>query len=181
MPDIELMLQIARQDKGALSQLYDRYASRLYALAFRILGSPEETEEVVLDVFSQVWRTAAKTYNRDRGRVDTWLFTLTRSRSLDRLRSLQRQAKPVEAATEALATASSTILPEEQLLMRERRDRAIAALKQLPAEQRLVLELAYYKGMSHTEIATYTKTSLGTVKTRIRLGLSKLRGIIDSN
>jgi RNA polymerase sigma factor (sigma-70 family) len=178
--DTWLVSQIAQHNKVALSQLYDRYASRLYALAYRILGIPEETEEVVLDVFSQVWRNAASSYNRDRSRVDTWLFMLTRSRSLDRLRVLQRQVKPVEAVTDALTTASPNPLPEEELLMQERRDLVLAALKQLPAEQKFVLELAYYKGMTHAEIAAYTGKSMGTIKTRIRLGLSKLRGILDS-
>ncbi len=170
-----LLERIAQLDQTALSELYDRYARVLYAVAFKILGSVEEAEEVVLDVFSQVWRTAAR-YNSTRGRVDTWLFMLTRSRALDRLRALQRLTRAVTVSVDnAMMESLSLCNPEEDLLISERRAQVLAALAQLPQEQRQVLELAYYKGMTHVEIAAHTGKSLGTVKTRIRLGLSKLR------
>lgn len=170
-----LLERIAQLDQTALSQLYDRYARVLYAVAFKILGSVEEAEEVVLDVFSQVWRTAAR-YNSTRGRVDTWLFMLTRSRALDRLRALQRLTKAVTVSVDnAMMESPSMCNPEEDLLIAERRAQVLAALAQLPQEQKQVLELAYYKGMTHVEIAAHTGKSLGTIKTRIRLGLSKLR------
>lgn len=170
-----LLERIAQLDQTALSELYDRYARVLYAVAFKILGSAEEAEEVVLDVFSQVWRTAAR-YNSTRGRVDTWLFMLTRSRALDRLRALQRLTRAVTVSVDnAMMESLSLCNPEEDLLISERRVQVLAALAQLPQEQKQVLELAYYKGMTHVEIAAHTGKSLGTVKTRIRLGLSKLR------
>lgn len=170
-----LLERIAQLDQTALSELYDRYARVLYAVAFKILGSVEEAEEVVLDVFSQVWRTAAR-YNSTRGRVDTWLFMLTRSRALDRLRALQRLTRAVTVSVDnAMMESLSLCNPEEDLLISERRAQVLAALAQLPQEQKQVLELAYYKGMTHVEIAAHTGKSLGTVKTRIRLGLSKLR------
>ncbi|MDG2614959.1 sigma-70 family RNA polymerase sigma factor [Thermoleptolyngbya sichuanensis XZ-Cy5] len=179
--EAHLLARIAQQDQSALSLLYDRYARVLYSLAFRILGSVEEAEETVLDVFSQVWKLAGR-YDPQRGRVDAWLFMLTRSRSLDRLRSLQRVSKAVESSTEAAKTVPQAQIsdPTEDVLINERRDRLLAAMQRLPVEQREVLELAYYEGLTHVEIATKTGKSLGTVKTRIRLGLNKLRQALDA-
>ena len=174
--EADLLIRVAQHDQAALSELYDRYARVLYAVAFRSLRSAEECEEVVLDVFAQVWRTAVR-YDESKGRVDTWLFMITRSRVLDRLRGLQRVTK-VTLASENFAdiqTANPGVDPIENVLISERRDRVLAALSQLPEEQRQVIELAYYKGLTQSEIAAQTNLSLGTVKTRIRLGLSKLR------
>ncbi|SRR5579883_1952172 len=171
-----LLLRIAQQDQDALAELYDRYARILYSVAFKSLRSVEESEEVVLDVFSQVWRTAAR-YDVTKGRVDSWLFMMTRSRVLDRLRRLQRTTK-VTLASENFAeiqTPKSNVDPIENVLISERRAQVLAALSQLPDEQRQVIELAYYGGLTQSEIAAQTQLSLGTVKTRIRLGLSKLR------
>ncbi|MBC7972222.1 MAG: sigma-70 family RNA polymerase sigma factor [Verrucomicrobia bacterium] len=171
-----LLIRVAQHDEAALAELYDRYARVLYSVAFRSLRSAEESEEVVLDVFAQVWRTAAR-YDGTKGRVDSWLFMMTRSRVLDRLRSLQRAAK-VTLASENFAEIQPTtpgVDPLVNVLIAERRDRVLAALSQLPKEQRQVIELAYYKGLTQSEIAAQTNLSLGTVKTRVRLGLSKLR------
>lgn len=175
-----LLERIAQHDQAALSELYDRYARVLYALAFKILGSVEEAEEVVLDVFSQVWRTAER-YDATRGRVDSWLFMLTRSRALDRLRALQRLTRGVVASVDTQLLQSPLLCnPEEDLLILERRAQVLVALGQLPQEQRQVLELAYYKGLTHVEIAVQTGKPLGTIKTRIRLGLGKLREALGS-
>ena len=180
LDEISLLERIAQQDQTALSELYDRYARVLYALAFKILESVEEAEEVVLDVFSQVWRTAGR-YDAKRGRADAWLFMLTRSRSLDRLRSLQRLTKTATASVDAAAVEfPASCSPEEDLLISERRTHVVAAMSKLPPEQRQVLELAYYKGLTHVEIAAQTGKSLGTIKTRIRLGLGKLREALSS-
>lgn len=179
--EISILERIAQQDQTALGELYDRYASVLYAVALKIVGSAEEAEEVVLDVFSQVWRTA-KNYDSKRGRVDGWLFMLTRSRALDRLRALKRTARAADASIEAegIKFPQAYTSPEQDLLIEERRDRVQAAINQLPSEQREVIELAYFKGLTHVEIAAYTGKSLGTVKTRIRLGLRKLRDALGS-
>ncbi|WP_299489538.1 sigma-70 family RNA polymerase sigma factor [Acaryochloris sp. IP29b_bin.137] len=178
--DLVLIHQVAEQNQAALSMLYDRYAGIIYAIAYKMLGSVEEAEEVVLDVFDQVWRTAFK-YDRSRSRVDSWLFMQARSRTLDRLRKRQRQAKVVEASTVNAPIESDTkmALPEEHALIQERRDLVQVAMAQIPPEQQQVIELAYFQGLSQSEIAKQTGLSLGTVKTRIRLGLSKLRGILD--
>jgi RNA polymerase sigma factor (sigma-70 family) len=174
--DSSLMERIAQQDDTALSELYDRYARVLFSVAFKSLNSKEEAEEVVLDVFSQVWRIAER-YDSCKGRVDSWLFMLTRSRVLDRLRAMQRANKMPTVSVDAtqIQLPPSSVDPVEEALIAERRTHVLAALKTLPVEQRLVIELAYYKGLSQSEIAAQTGQSLGTVKTRVRLGLNKLR------
>ncbi|MEB3179778.1 MAG: sigma-70 family RNA polymerase sigma factor [Nostocaceae cyanobacterium] len=175
-----LLAKIAQQDQAALAQLYDRYARVMYALAFKMLGTVEEAEEVVLDVFHQVWRTAGR-YDAKKARVDTWLFMQVRSRSLDRLRARERMTRVTDATVDAAKSLTDSLSPnpEEEVLIKERRATVIAALQQLPKEQRYVLELVYYKGLTHKEIAAETGIALGTIKTRIRLGLTKLRSVLN--
>ena len=171
-----LLAKIAQGDRTALSQFYDRYARTIYATAWKSLNSVEDCEEVVLDVFAQVWRIAER-YDETKGSTEQWLFTLARSRILDRLRKLQRLTK----VSEAIATGKEiefptvSVDPIEAVEIGERRQQVLVALSQIPSEQRQVIELAYYQGLTHTEIATQTGLSLGTVKTRLRLGLSKLK------
>ncbi|NJL42310.1 MAG: sigma-70 family RNA polymerase sigma factor [Pseudanabaena sp. SU_2_4] len=178
--EAHLLERITAKDQTALSTLYDRYARVIYTLAYRVLGSVEESEEVVLDVFNQVWRIAGS-YSPQKGRVDAWLFMLTRSRALDRLRGLARSAKAVIASEEVVKMRSQIDTPEENAILLERSTLVKSALDLLPEEQRQVLELAYYKGMTHTQIALATGKSLGTIKTRIRLGLNKLRETLKSD
>ncbi|MEH2111908.1 sigma-70 family RNA polymerase sigma factor [Nostoc sp.] len=179
--DASLLTRIAKHDQTALSQLYDRYAKIIYAVAFKSLRSVEESEEVVLDVFAQVWRIADR-YDAVKGRADTWLFVLARSRILDRLRKLQRSqlSSPVSTKLSEIQTQYQSVDPIQEVLICERRDRVLSALKLLPSEQRLVIELAYYQGLTHSQIAAQTEMSLGTVKTRIRLGLNKLKSALDA-
>ncbi len=175
--EISLISRIAAQDQVAMSLLYDRYARVIYTIAYKILNSSEESEEIVLDVFTQVWRIA-KDYNSQKGRVDTWLFMLTRSRALDRLRNHARFHKAIAASEDALMMHSHADSPEEDVLIQERNSHIMSCISEIPVEQRLVLDLAYFSGLSHSEIAAKTGISLGTVKTRIRLGLKKLREAI---
>ncbi|MEM7553965.1 MAG: sigma-70 family RNA polymerase sigma factor [Cyanobacteria bacterium P01_A01_bin.84] len=179
--ETQLIIQIAQGDQKALSTLYDRYARPIYSLVLKMLNSVEESEEIVLDVFSQVWRTA-QNYNIERGRVDTWLFMMARSRSLDRMRSKQRKANTISISNETddIKIASNSTLPEEDLLIKERRGRIIVALYEIPPEQRETIELAYFQGLTQKEIAEKTGVSLGTVKTRIRLALSKLKSMLQT-
>ncbi len=172
--DFSLIQRIIQQDRAALSALYDRYARLVYAVAYRSLSSIEESEEVVMDVFAKVWTTAA-TYCPKKARVDSWILMMTRSRVLDRLRSKQRRIK----VTEAIAIFDTTTTADDScdLEINERRRQVIAALASLPIEQRQILEMAYFQGWSQREIAEQTGLALGTVKTRIRLGLEKLRSI----
>jgi RNA polymerase sigma-70 factor, ECF subfamily len=173
--EVQLIARIVEQDQVALSQLYDRYARVIYAVAYKSLGSVEECEEVVLDVFAQVWRSADR-YDAKRARVDTWLFMMARSRVLDRLRGRQRRDKVTDAVISLdPPTGKVSPGPAEHVEIVERRAIVVAALEGIPPEQRLVLELSYYQGLSHGEIAAQTGLALGTVKTRIRLGLEKLR------
>jgi RNA polymerase sigma-70 factor, ECF subfamily len=174
-PDSSLIQQIVNQNRAALSALYDRYARVVYSVAYRSLNSVEESEEVVMDVFAKIWTTAAS-YDSTKARVDTWIFMMARSRVLDRLRSKQRRGKVTTAIT-VFDTPTTTTDASLDLEVAERRQVVLTALASLPAEQRQVLELAYYQGWSQREIAEHTGTALGTVKTRIRLGLEKLRSI----
>jgi RNA polymerase sigma-70 factor, ECF subfamily len=175
--DICLLHKIVDRNQAAISILYDRYARIIYTIAYKILGSKEESEEIVIDVFNQVWKTSAS-YNPAKSRVDTWLFMIARSRALDRLRILARKTKVHLACADAAVLSPQSSTPDEHLLITERCDRLKIALNQLPAAQKEVLELAYYNGLTHGEIAATTGKSLGTVKTRIRLGLSKLKSIL---
>jgi RNA polymerase sigma-70 factor, ECF subfamily len=174
-----LLARIAQQDQTAMAQLYDRYAGVLYGVAFKILGTVEEAEEAVLDVFEQVWRTAGR-YDASKSRVDTWLFMQIRSRALDRLRAKQRIARTASVSLDAVDLDVPSLMtnPAEDVVILERRTLVIAAIKQLPLEQRQVVELAYFQGLTHAEIANQTGVALGTIKTRIRLGLNKLRSAL---
>lgn len=174
--DVSLVSKIAQGDQSALSILYDRYARILYSVAMCSLGSNEESEETVLDVFAQVWRIADR-YDVTKGRVDTWLFMLARSRILDRLRKKQRStpSEPVLMNLTEIQSQQTTVDPIEDAVIAERREQVLSALKTLPQEQRQVIELAYYRGLTQSEIARYTGLSLGTIKTRTRLGLTKLK------
>jgi RNA polymerase sigma factor (sigma-70 family) len=179
--DTALVTRIAQGDQSALSLFYDRYTRIIYGFAFKSLRSVEESEEVVLDVFAQVWRIADR-YDVQKGKVDTWLFTLARSRILDRLRKIQRMSPSTIVSMDALEIQpkAGNIDLFEDVLIRERRSQVIAAMQTLPDEQRYVLELAYYQGFTQSQIAAQTGLSLGTVKTRTRLGLSKLKFALGS-
>jgi RNA polymerase sigma-70 factor, ECF subfamily len=177
--DEVLVSRISQGDRAAFSILYDRYSRVLYSFAMKSLNSREESEEVVLDVFSQVWRIADR-YVASKGRVDTWLFMVTRSRTIDRLRKRQRTvpSENVFLQLSEIQSEQSGVDPFEDVVIAERREQVLAALKTLPEEQRSVIELAYYQGFSQSEIAQKTGLSLGTIKTRARLGLSKLKSAL---
>jgi RNA polymerase sigma-70 factor (ECF subfamily) len=171
--DVGLVRRIAARDQGALGELYDRYGGMLLALAHRVLGAPSEAEEVVQETFLQVW-DKARTYDPARSSVSTWLVLLGRSRAIDRLRS--RRAG--ERAGEALRTQSpkhASPSGPADVLFRERRERVREELAALPLVQRDVLEMAFYEGLTQTEIAERTGLPLGTVKTRTLLAMKKLR------
>lgn len=176
--DLSLIKRIAGQDQAAMVELYDRYVSTLYAVAFKTLGSAQESEEVVLDVFAQVWRTAAR-FDVAKTQVDTWLLIITRSHTLARLRSMQQTEKTAIVAAELPSNPTESD-PIEDVLILERREQIKIALAQLSVEQRQVIELAHYRGLSHTQIAEQLGLPLGTVKTRIRLALNRLRITLNS-
>lgn len=171
---ISLVELIATGDQSALATLYDATNRLIYSLILRVLGDMSSAEEVLIDVYSQVWRQAAS-YDSNRGAPLAWMATIARSRAIDRLRSGwqdQRRKESLDVLGDAPANTAS---PEEMAAASERQTLVRDALKLLTPEQREVIELAYYSGLSHSEIAEKLKQPLGTVKTRTRLGMMKLR------
>ena len=169
------MLEIAGGSSEALGMLYDRYARIVYALARRMLKQVEDAEEVVQDVFSQVWRDARR-YQATRASVAGWIVMLARTRSIDRLRS--RMARPDVASAVAPETAppieSHERDPEQEAMAEQHAQAVRGALQRLPEAQRLLMELTYYDGLTQSEIAARTGVPLGTVKTRIRSAMATL-------
>jgi RNA polymerase sigma-70 factor, ECF subfamily len=173
--DVALLKAVARGDEQALAHLYDNYRVILFGLLFRILNSREEAEDVLQEVFLQVWRRA-KDFDETRGKPFTWLVTLARSRAIDRLRSLNArdrvaQASVREASEEVSDAAFDTFRSEQRALV-------TSALSQLPEEQKRPLVLAYFDGLTQSEIAANLGAPLGTVKTRMRAGMMKLREVL---
>jgi len=180
--DPELLARAATGDQQAFAELYDRSSSLLFTLALRILGDRDEAAEVLQEVYLEVWRKVVR-YNPARGSPTAWLVTMTRSRALDRLRS---RAARGYGMTDSIQNTPLTDLPDgnpgplQASADLELRALVEKALVELPEAQREALELAYYQGLSHTEIAARLNEPLGTVKTRIQLGMSKLRAALRS-
>jgi len=174
--DISLLQAIARKDESALAALYDRYRLTLFGLLMRILNSREEAEDVLQEVFLQVWRRAAD-FDERRGRPFTWLVTLTRSRAIDRSRQLNSRERLVSSDPEVVAF--SLLDPAQDAFRSEQRDLVAGALAELSEEQRHTLTLAYFEGLTQSEIAARLSSPLGTVKTRMRSGMIKLRELLS--
>ena len=172
--DRGLIARIESRDADALALLYDRHSARLFGLAQRILGDTGEAEEVLQEVFLHVWKAAA-TFDASRGPVLAWLLVATRSRSIDRLRSRRPGRSAGVRSLDEVPEAASREDIEADAAGREWEAQCRAAIAELPENQRRALELAYFEGLTHQEIAQHTATPLGTVKTRVRLGLMKLR------
>jgi len=170
--DGDLLTRIYVRDVQSLETLYDRHSGFVYALALRVLGRREEAEEIVQDVFWQLWKGRVR-YEPERGRFAAWLFAITRSRCLDKIRS-QRRSKESDPIPHD-AAASELTLPEVQAVDSERQRRVAEALFALPPAQKQALELCFYQGMSHSEIAERLGEPLGTVKSRIKMGMEKLK------
>lgn len=156
----------------ALRALYLEHAPRAMAIAVRILRDPCEGEDIVQETFVELWRRAAQ-YDGARGGAASWIVTIARSRAIDRLRAAGAAGRAIEGATNVQASAA---LPSPSDELEQRRDQArIAdALATLPAEQRQTIELAYFEGLSQSEIAARTGNPLGTVKMRVKLAMGKL-------
>lgn len=181
--DEALVRRLVDGDPTALATLYDRYAGVAFSLLFRMLGDRTVAEEVLQEVFLRVWQRAA-TYRDSRGRFAPWLLAIAHHLAIDELRRRRRQPARVtdQEATERTLALVPDPAPDvaEATGAREERERIEAALATLPAAQRLALELAYFDGYSQTEIAARLGQPLGTVKTRIRLGLRKLRDLLQA-
>ena len=175
--DRQAMSRLAAGDISVVGSLYDRHARAVFSLAVRVLGNPADAEEIVQDVFSQVWSQAAR-FDAARGTFAAWVLMMTRSRAIDRLRA--RRAGAAALATEPVRDPADPIPSQEaSVITGEDADRVRGALQDLNASQRTAIELAYYEGLSQSEIAERLQEPLGTVKTRIRSGLLKLRAALQ--
>jgi RNA polymerase sigma-70 factor (ECF subfamily) len=172
--DVALVRRMVDMDETALGALYDQWYGALYSLVLHLLQDPDEAEDVVEETFWQAWRKASS-YEPSKGAVSTWLLTIGRRRALDRLRARKRHREDPADASTFDDLPSSEPDPLEDAATRERREQVREALRALPREQREVLELGYFTGLSQSEIAEATGQPLGTVKTRMRLAMQKLR------
>lgn len=174
-PDATLVRRLLQQDVNAFEQLYDRHSRQVYALVLRILQQASTAEEVVQDVFLQLWRNAAA-YDTERGPFVPWLLTLARNRALDQLRlKSERQRRREEQTEELPPVLTSPPEYEEEIDERRRVERVRALMSDLLPQQKRAIELAYFEGLSHSEIAEKLKEPLGTVKSWIRNGLLRLK------
>jgi len=179
--DLELVERIRQADQAALDLLYRRYSAPVYSLVWKVLQSSEEAEDVALDVFWQVWRQAGR-YDPSRGAPPAWIFTLARSRAIDRLRARKRREDRTVSIDDPdlnIDPLDEKAAPDEVVSFRQNRDAVRAAMSKLSVVQREAVELAFLQGMTHVEIAEKLGQPLGTVKTRIRQGLIRLRKHLD--
>jgi RNA polymerase sigma-70 factor, ECF subfamily len=170
--DSQLLVRVAGGDRDAFTELYRRFARPVFAMAVRQLGDKGRAEEASQETFTAVWRSA-RSYRPERGSASAWLYAVARHAIVDRAR--QRREPAVEAPDEATTEAGPEELAEGAWLAW----RVHSALEILPERERIVLELAYWSGLSQTEIASYLDVPLGTVKTRTRTGLSRLAGLLE--
>jgi RNA polymerase sigma-70 factor (ECF subfamily) len=178
--DRELLARIAQRDTAAFAQLYDQFSRILFSIAHQILRDPAQAEDVLQEVFLQVWNRASD-FDPELGKPLTWVVTLTRNRAIDRLRAAKRTDRLLEAATEE-AQARSDDAPDSAtaLMQLEAATRIRNALAQLPKQQRQAIELAFFRGLTQTEIASALKEPLGTIKARIRRGMLQLRQFLTN-
>jgi RNA polymerase sigma-70 factor (ECF subfamily) len=174
--DRTLVERMARGDERALGELYDRHGRVAFALAYAIVGERADADEVVVDAFGQVWRTAAQ-FDPGRGSVAAWLATIARTRALDLVRARGRRSRMLERAAQ-LSEGAVSDAADRDVERAEAGRLAAHALAQLPEPQRRAIELAYFGGLSQSEIASVLREPLGTVKTRIRDGMGKLRELL---
>jgi len=182
IPGSALLARVAKGDQEAFEQLYEQSSALLYALVMRIVGNQDEVAELLQEVYLEAWRKASN-YDVARGTPMAWLVTLARSRALDRLRALGSRGKGVTSSLDDTPAAGLVATNSDALEMRaaaERHTLVGTALKSLPPVQRQAIELAFYDGLTHMEIAERLQTPLGTIKTRIRLGMEKLRDSLRS-
>ena len=180
LEDLELLAKISEQDRQALAALYDRYGRRVFALAVRMLNDPVGAEEVTQDVFMSVWRRGAS-YTSKKGKFSTWLFSIAHNRTIDELRKRRRDRSRENAdIDDHLNVQSSDISPADAAVAQSEYAKIRAAMEKLPEEQKNVIELSYFNGLTQTEISTKTGQPLGTVKTRMRLALKKLRTALST-
>ena len=176
LADEELMPLVGRKDAEAFEVLYDRHGGAAFSLAYRIVGDRAAAEEVTQEAFISVWRSGAR-FDAARGSVRSWLLSVVRNRAIDFLRSKAGRAPKLDFDDEAaLEQRPAAGLTEDEAMRHETATEVRGALGELPSEQSRVIELAYFGGFSHSEIAEILGLPMGTVKGRMRLGLEKIRG-----
>jgi len=175
---VQLIQRAAAQDREAFSQLYDRFSSLVFSLAMRMLRAQSDAEDLLQEVFMQVWRQAGS-YSQERGSPEAWIINIARSRAIDKLRAIRRRDKSF-VLTDDPAAAESPDNVESAVGESEAKLAMNSALANLPEAQRRVLELAFFSGLSQTEIAEHLAEPLGTVKTRMRAAIQRLRGILGT-
>lgn len=173
--DAELVLSLRQGDKSALAVLYDRYSRLVYTVAFRILNNGPESEDLTQEIFLNLWQK--QTYDPNRSALSSFLSTVTRNRAIDRVRSRSNRRRILKGMVPQ--TVPDFSIPVEQASQGERSQRVRTALQDLPEKQRELLWLAYFHGFSQSEIASHTNIPLGTVKSRMRQGLLKLKGTLQ--
>ena len=175
---VHLIQQVANQDRDAFSQLYDRFSTLVFTLAMRMLRVRSDAEDLLQEVFVQVWRQA-QSYSAVRGSPEAWIINIARSRAIDKIRSIRRMEKSF-VLTDDPARAESSDNVESSVAESEARMAMNSALANLPETQRRVLELAYFDGLTQTEIADRLAEPLGTIKTRMRSGIQRLRDMLGT-
>jgi RNA polymerase sigma-70 factor (ECF subfamily) len=179
--DDEMLIRlVVRAQADALHELYDRYSRLVFSLAFNMIGDRATAEEITLDVFTKVWEKA-ETYQAEQAKVSTWLIRITRHHSIDVLRrqGARLEERQLDWAEVSPAIQLDTNNPEEAIELSMRQEQVRRALAQLPIDQKQALALAYFYGYTHRQIAEKLDQPLGTVKTRIRLAMQKLRQILQ--
>lgn len=172
----DLLARVATRDERAFDRLYEESNPFVFGLVLRMVGQRADAEEVSFDIYQQIWAQAGR-FDRQRSSAAGWMAMIARSRSLDFLRSSAfRRASRTTAAEDAAPMQSADPAPDEVEFCRQRRAAVKGALEELPEDQRTLVELAFFEGLSHTELAARVSLPLGTVKTRIRSALGKLRG-----
>ena len=173
LEDVRIVQRMAGGDSGALGEFYDRWSDAVYTAAFSIVGVAEDAEEVVEDTFWQAWNQASR-FEVSRGQVRAWLLTIARSRAMDKRKSVfRRREEQLDSAPAELLV--NDVRADDHVVEVERTTMVAKALSDLPQVQREVLEMAYFGGLSQSEIADCTGLAIGTIKTRTRLGMMKLR------
>lgn len=171
--DQELLQRIARRDETALALLYQRYGAQVYSLTYQVLRNSQLAEEATQDTFMKVWRLS-HSWDPEKGRFISWLMTVARHTAIDRLRQEERQSALNNASIDEIAPITTDRgLPHDPALQDGRLLRQL--LQQLPQEQAQAIEMAFFQGLTHSSLAEKLNLPLGTVKTRVRLGLQKLK------
>jgi RNA polymerase sigma-70 factor (ECF subfamily) len=179
--DVDLLRNIGVGDRSAFSRFYDQYSKLLFSIAFKILNDSKEAEDVLQEVFLQIWDKAAQ-YDPRLGKPVSWAVTLTRNKSIDHIRSSQRRSKLMEqASTEMAVREDCAETANETVRGRESAELIARAVAELPEDQRNAIEMAFFSGLTQNEISETLKTPLGTIKARIRRGMLRLRDRLEGS